>query len=90
MMESVALFPAIDYLGKNLRRYRLIRKLTQAKLAALAEMDVKHYQKIELGMWRDVRLATIERLADCLGVCAWHLIRTPDTRVVQPDESDTA
>ena len=53
--------------GKNVREYRLRRKMTQEKLAFEAEIDLTYVGGIERGK-RNPSLLVIARIADALGV----------------------
>ncbi len=67
----------MELLGGHLRRLRRENKLTQKQVAKAVEMDVKHYQKLELEAWDDVRLSTVEKLARFYGLNAWRMIEAP-------------
>jgi transcriptional regulator with XRE-family HTH domain len=54
-------------LGKNVRKYRQQRKLTQEQLAFEAEIDLTYVGKIERGR-RNPSLLVMARIADALGV----------------------
>ncbi len=54
-------------LAEQLRVLRAQRKLTQERAAALIGCDYKYYQRIEAGL-KDVRLSTLERIANAFGV----------------------
>ena len=62
-------------LAENIRELRRVRGLTQMKAAAAAEVDYKHYQRLESGTWPGLRTETIERLARVFGVEPWELIK---------------
>lgn len=44
-------------------------------MAEAAELDYKHYQKLEGNQWPGVRIDTIDRLAKALGVDSWQLLK---------------
>jgi transcriptional regulator with XRE-family HTH domain len=54
-------------LGKNVRKYRQQRKLTQEQLAFEAEVDLTYIGGIERGK-RNPSLLVMGRIADALGV----------------------
>lgn len=60
--------------GKSLRKIRLEKKLSQRALAAEADMEHKHIQRIEAGEVNPT-MTTIITLADALGVDPGELMR---------------
>ena len=54
--------------GKNLQRLRKMRKLTQQKLAELADIEYKYIQRLEGKSPPAVRIDTVSRLAKVLKV----------------------
>ena len=65
----------IDPLLKRLRELRLRRGLTQEAFAEQAGFSYKYYQALEAGRKRDLRLSTLERLAEAHGMELWQLLR---------------
>lgn len=61
-------------LGENLKKVRAKNKLSQGALAQLLEVDKGYISNIENGK-KNPTLATIQRLADALGVTADELIK---------------
>lgn len=55
--------------GANLRRERVARKVTQERLAELADLNIRTLQKIEAGQ-TNILVTTAGRLRDALG-CQW-------------------
>jgi DNA-binding XRE family transcriptional regulator len=55
--------------GSNLRRERTARKITQERLAELADLNIRTVQKIEAGKV-NILITTAIRLQEALG-CAW-------------------
>lgn len=55
-------------IGENIRKYRLERKLSQEKLARLADLSFPTIAKIESGETSDPRIETVKKIADVLGV----------------------
>jgi len=61
-------------LGQNMKRVRAKKKLSQGALARLLEVDKGYISNIENGK-KNPTLATIQRLAEALGVSADELIK---------------
>ena len=61
-------------LGANMTKVRAKKKLSQGALARLLEVDKGYISNIESGN-KNPTLATIQRLADALGVSADELIK---------------
>jgi transcriptional regulator with XRE-family HTH domain len=74
--------PAIDHLITRLKRLREKHHLTQERFAELANISYKYYQLIESGRKRELRLSTLERLAEAYGIQVHQLLspRMPKTR----------
>jgi len=66
---------ALTNLRLNLKRLRKAQKLTQERLAERAELDFRHYQRIEGGKWPGLQLHTVESLAKALGVEVYELFQ---------------
>jgi len=64
----------LDNLRVNLRRIRLLQGLTQQAVADKAGIEYKYLQNIEAGRWPNLTLATVQKIADALGVKPWELI----------------
>lgn len=56
-------------IGANLRRERIARKITQEKLAELADLNIRTLQKIEAGQ-TNILITTAKRLKYGLN-CTW-------------------
>ena len=54
--------------GANLKKYRILRKLTQQQLAELAEIEYKYIQRLEGKKPTAVRIDTVARLAKALKI----------------------
>ncbi|WP_374470727.1 helix-turn-helix domain-containing protein [Phenylobacterium sp.] len=67
-------WPAI--VGRNVRRLRQERGLTQEQLAFEAKLDLTYVGGIERGR-RNPSLLVLARLADALDVAPWELIKAP-------------
>ena len=61
-------------LGENMKQVRAKKKLSQGALARLLEVDKGYISNIESGN-KNPTLATIQRLADALGVSADELLK---------------
>ncbi len=55
-------------LCERLRALRRKHTLTQEQFAELSGLTYKHYQQIETGKKRDLRLSTLERIASAYGI----------------------
>ena len=64
-MESDPLL--LQKLGKNIRRERVARKLTQEKLSELSGMDITNLQRIEAGKY-NTKILTLIRLKEAMDV----------------------
>lgn len=61
-------------LGQNLKKARVKKKLSQGALARLLEVDKGYISNIENGK-KNPTLATIQRLAEALGISADELLK---------------
>jgi len=61
-------------LGENMKKVRANKKLSQGALARLLEVDKGYVSNIESGK-KNPTLATIQKLADALGVSADELLK---------------
>jgi transcriptional regulator with XRE-family HTH domain len=59
----------IKAFGRNVRRERMARKITQEKLAELVDLNIRTVQKIEAGHV-NILLTTVQRLHHALK-CSW-------------------
>ena len=66
-----------EQLTARLRELRVSRGLTQEAFAETAGFSYKYYQSIEAGRKREVRLSTLDRLAQAHGIETWELLH-PD------------
>ena len=62
-------------LGENIRRFRQKRKLTQDKLARLADIPYTSITKIETGVIKQPSVQTVAKIANALGVAIEQLLR---------------
>ncbi len=58
----------------RLKALRLERGLTQEQFAEQSGISYKYYQAVEAGRKRDLRLSTLDRLAEAHGLEAWQLL----------------
>lgn len=68
-MPSPSTSRQLEGFGANLRRERVGRKITQERLAELADLNIRTLQKIEAGQ-TNILVTTALRLRKGLG-CAW-------------------
>ncbi|MGH7984526.1 MAG: helix-turn-helix domain-containing protein [Candidatus Udaeobacter sp.] len=61
-------------LANRLRELRKRAGLTQEQFAERAQVGYKFYQQIETNARRDLRLSTLERLADAHGISVAELL----------------
>jgi transcriptional regulator with XRE-family HTH domain len=71
---------AEEFLRVRLRELRQKAGLTQEAYAKQAKFSYKYYQGIERGQWTNLRLRTLEKLADGYGVTL-HGLFSPKTPV---------
>lgn len=67
---------AEKFLRVRLRELRQKAGLTQEAYAEQAKFSYKYYQGIERGQWTNLRLRTLEKLADGYGVSLQELFST--------------
>ncbi len=61
-------------LGKNLKKLRQQKKLSQEKLARLTDISYNTISKIEVGKAKNPTFETLSRLADVFGVSIDELV----------------
>ncbi len=61
-------------LGENIKRFRQKRKLTQDKLARLADIPYTSITKIETGVIRKPSVQAVAKIAKILGVTIENLL----------------
>jgi len=66
---------SLPVLRENIRRARLLLGLSQEAAAELAGLGAQHYQDIEAGRRKGLRLVTIEKIASALNVEIWRLFK---------------
>lgn len=57
-----------DIIGKNIRKYRLLQKLTQRELAEKLLLSESFIAKLESKTYQTISIDTLERFADVLEV----------------------
>jgi transcriptional regulator with XRE-family HTH domain len=66
----------MEQVGQNVRRLRLEKEWTHAKLARRAKMH--HMSVVQIERGRSCSLAVLGRLAKALGVEPWQLLKPSD------------
>jgi len=66
--------PASEKLGQNMKRIRTKKKMSQGDIARALEVDRGYISTIENGK-KNPTLATIQKLADALGVSPDELLK---------------
>ena len=64
-------------LAWNVRKHRVLHKMSQEQLAFEAELDRTYISALERRVW-NVSLSNIEKIADALQVPAWQLLYEPE------------
>jgi transcriptional regulator with XRE-family HTH domain len=73
-------------LVKRLKELRKIHGVTQEQFSERTGISYKYYQAIETGVKKELRISTLERLADAYGIEVWQLLApaVPKTRIKLP------
>jgi len=58
----------LSTIGRNIKKYRARRDISQDKLSKLAGITLHTITKIESGATLDPRIKTVKKIADALGV----------------------
>jgi transcriptional regulator with XRE-family HTH domain len=76
---------AINRFLTRLRELRKRHKLTQEQFSELSGISYKYYQALEAGRKREVRLSTLERVAQAYGIEVYQLLSSeaPRTRLTR-------
>ena len=61
-------------LVKRLKELRKIHQITQEEFSERTGISYKYYQAIEAGVKKELRISTLERLADAYGIEVWQLL----------------
>jgi transcriptional regulator with XRE-family HTH domain len=67
----------LKQLGDNIRRERVAQNISQERLAELADLNIRSFQRIEAGEV-DVLLTTTVRIRKALG-CPWEQLLPKDS-----------
>jgi len=62
-------------IGKNIRKYRLQKKMSQDRLSKLADVAFHTITKIESGNTPNPTIETVKKIADALGVSLDNLMK---------------
>ena len=75
----------LKHLLKRLRQLSEAHGLSQEAFAEAAGISYKYYQAVEAGRKSELRLSTLERLAQAYGIEVWQLLgpRLPTTRIAK-------
>jgi len=74
---------ALKRLLARLKQLRSAHDLTQEGFAELSGISYKYYQAVEAGRKPDLRLSTLQRLANAYGIEVWQLLspKAPTTKL---------
>ena len=61
-------------LVKMLKELRKIHGITQEQFSERTGISYKYYQAVETGVKKELRISTLERLADAYGIEVWELL----------------
>lgn len=67
----------------RLKELRKIHRVTQEQFSERTGISYKYYQAIETGVKKELRISTLERLADAYGIEVWQLLSPtiPKTKI---------
>jgi transcriptional regulator with XRE-family HTH domain len=70
---------------RRLRHLRDVHGLTQEAFAEMSGIAYKYYQQIEAGRKPDLRMSTLERLANAYGIEVYELLapELPKTKMIR-------
>jgi transcriptional regulator with XRE-family HTH domain len=70
-------------LVQRLKELRKIHKVTQEEFSERTGISYKYYQAIETGVKKELRISTLERLANAYGIEVWQLLSPtiPKTKI---------
>lgn len=63
-----------DFILKRLKALRIKHQMTQEQFSELSGIAYKYYQQLEAGRKRDLRLSTLQRVADAYGIEVYQLL----------------
>jgi len=71
-------------LVQRLKELRKIHKVTQEQFSERTGISYKYYQAIETGVKKELRISTLERLANAYGIEVWQLLAPsmPKTKIM--------
>jgi transcriptional regulator with XRE-family HTH domain len=58
----------------RLKELRKIHHITQEEFSERTGISYKYYQAVEAGVKKELRISTLERLADAYGLEVWQLL----------------
>jgi transcriptional regulator with XRE-family HTH domain len=61
-------------LVRRLRELRKIHRITQEEFSERTGISYKYYQAVETGVKKELRISTLERLAEAYGIEVWQLL----------------
>lgn len=69
----------------RLKELRKIHHVTQEEFSERTGISYKYYQAIETGVKKELRISTLERLADAYGIEVWQLLapEVPKSQITQ-------
>ena len=81
--KSVYVGKTQENLVRRLKELRKIHHVTQEEFSERTGISYKYYQAIETGVKRELRISTLERLADAYGIEVWQLLSPtiPKTKI---------
>jgi transcriptional regulator with XRE-family HTH domain len=70
-------------LVQRLKELRKIHHVTQEQFSERTGISYKYYQAIETGVKKELRISTLERLANAYGIEVWQLLSPtlPKTKI---------
>jgi transcriptional regulator with XRE-family HTH domain len=71
------------HLVHRLKELRKIHHVTQEQFSERTGISYKYYQAIETGVKKELRISTLERLAEAYGIEVWQLLApsVPKTKI---------
>ena len=74
----------------RLKQLRKIHHVTQEEFSERTGISYKYYQAIETGVKKELRISTLERLAEAYGIEVWELLgpEVPKTKIPQNKNRD--
>jgi transcriptional regulator with XRE-family HTH domain len=75
-------------LVQRLKALRKIHHVTQEEFSEMTGISYKYYQAVESGVKKELRISTLERLANAYGIEVWQLL-APDIPRSKPPQKLT-